>query len=109
MFKLTPDPQFQATIRLTVPGAAPVDTQWRCAHKGKQALADWLKSSADGKSDLDALSEVLVGWEGVTDDAGAPVSFSRDALAALLDQYPASAGELFAGYYQALTESRTKN
>ena len=55
------------------------------------------------------LAPVVIGWDGLEDDAGAPVVYSVEALDDLLDRYPASAGELFRGYTRVLTESRVKN
>lgn len=110
MFSLNPAPQFLAPVSLTVPGQIEAGTLWLIfQHKGKQALADWLQSAGSGASDIDLLSQVVIGWDGVNDDAGTAVPFGRDALAALLDAYPAAAGEIVSAYVRGLTESRAKN
>jgi hypothetical protein len=109
MFKLVPDPQFDATVELTVPGAdskAPV--VFTFARKGRAALKAWT-DSATGRNDLEVLCDVVVGWRGVFDDKGAEVPFSREALAQLLDAYPASGAEVFRGYLQAHFEAARKN
>jgi hypothetical protein len=110
MFKLNPTPQFAAPVSLTVPGQAETGSvMLTFQHMGKQALADWLASAGQGKNDLDLVAQVVVGWEGVSDDDGAAVPFSREALAALLDAYPAAAGEIVSAYVHVLAESRAKN
>ncbi|MDD5297669.1 MAG: phage tail assembly chaperone [Rhodocyclaceae bacterium] len=110
MFKINPAPTFSAPVSLTVPGqdeSATLDITFQ--HKGKQALSAWIKAAVEGRADLDSLTEVVAGWDGVSDDAGNPLPFSPEALATLLDQYPAAAGEFYAAYRKALTESRAKN
>ena len=115
MFKLIPNPMFDAPAAITVPGAQDLATlavTWR--HKGRKALADWLRigrgaTAEDGITDAAWLGEVIAGWAGPLDEAGAAVAYSPAALGALLDAYPTAGGELLAVYLRALTESRAKN
>lgn len=105
MFKLTPQPTFWAPVSLTVPGAetpAAIEVQFR--HFGQKALAELLNGKA---GDLDILPALIADWRGVFDDG--PVPFGLEALAALLDNYPAASVELFTAYRRALMESRIKN
>lgn len=135
MFKLIPNPTFDAPVAITVPGAetpATLAVTWR--HKGRKALAEWLRGAGPGAgagagatvgadaaptdgataaqpgtSDAAWLGQVIAGWAGPQDEAGAPVAYTPGALGALLDAYPAAGGELLAVYLRALTESRAKN
>ena len=103
MFKITPKPTFRATVPLSVPGSdkpAAIGVDFR--HLSKSALRDYF-AGLEGKSDAEALAEVITGWEGVD------VPFSADALAQLLDNYPAAAGELFEAFRRELLEARAKN
>lgn len=113
MLKLNPSPQFIAPVSLTIAGESETGSVLLTfKHQGKQALAAWLDSATSGTSgtsDLDLVAGVVLGWDGVNDESGAPVPFSRDALAALLDAYSAAAGEIVSAYIHALTESRAKN
>lgn len=109
MFKIAPAPTFQSAAKVTVPGqAAPalLNIEWR--HKGRAALRRWI-DSLGGEDSISALMEVIAGWEGVGDDDGEPLPFCSDALAILLDAYPASGTELCRAYIEALTESRLGN
>ena len=109
MFRINPAPTFDASVRLTVPGQdAPAVLQLTFAHMGRKAAADWIER-AKGRSDADVIGEVVRDWKDVQDDAGAPVPYSREALAALLDAHPAAGMELFDAYLAALSESRAKN
>lgn len=109
MFKLNPSPTFDAAVELTVPGATEkASVVFTFRHKGRAALKAW-SESAQGRSDVEVLSDVVVGWRGVCDDKGDEVPYSRDALAQLLDAYPASGAEVFRGYLQAHFEAARKN
>lgn len=103
MFKINPNPTFKATVLLSVPGAdKPASITVEFKHLAKSALRDYF-AGLDGKSDAEALATVITGWQGV--DA----EFSVDALALLLDNYPAAAGELFEAFRRELLEARRKN
>lgn len=103
MFKINPKPVFRATVPLSVPGSdKPAAISVDFKHLGKSALRDYF-AGLEGKSDAEALGEIVTGWEGVD----AP--FSADALGQLLDNYPAAAGELFEAFRRELLEARAKN
>lgn len=103
MFKLQPNPTFKASVALSVPGEpkqASIEVEFR--HLSKSAMRAYFTTLAD-REDADALADIIVGWGGV--DA----AFDRDALAALIDNYPAAAGELFEAFRRETLESRRKN
>ena len=107
--KINPAPAFEFDAQLTVPGAAqPATVRVTARHKGREALAAWIEGAA-GSRDPEFLGSVVSGWSGVFDADGAEVPFSSEALARVLDAYPAAGRELFEQYLAALTESRRKN
>jgi hypothetical protein len=108
-FNINPSPTFRVKVPLSVPGAEArgvVEIEFR--HKGRAAYAAWWDSIGSG-SDVDVLSEVIADWTDVIDDKGAPVAYGKEALALLLDRFPASGLEILANYKRALFEAREKN
>lgn len=101
--KLQPNPTFTATAELSVPGqekTARVTVTFK--HLARNKIQEYFKG-LEGKTDADALGEIMVGWDGIDE------KFSPEALAELLDNYPAAAGELFESFRTNLMESRRKN
>ncbi len=109
MFKLVPNPVFQAVLQLTVPGSAtPAPITFNFKHQGRNALRAWVQG-ATGKPHAEVLAEVIDSWAGVQQPDGAPVPYTPEHLAALLDAYPAAGDEIFDGYLSALLKGREKN
>lgn len=114
MFQLNPNPTFSFTAQITVPGGEAQPLALIGRHKGRTALDEWiglpkrLAESGAPIMDADYIGQVLDGWQVATSD-GVAVPYSIEALQVLLDGYPAAAGEIFAAYLRALTESRAKN
>lgn len=103
MFKLQPNPTFKARVPLSVAGADRCPTvEIEFKYLDKDALQTYYAALA-GKSDADALSEIVVGWSGI--DA----AFSPEALEQLLTNYPAAAHDLFTAYRREVVESKVKN
>ena len=74
MLKLNPSPQFISPVSLTIAGESETGSVLLTfMHQGKQALAAWLDSATSGTSDLDLVAGVVLGWDGVNDESGAPV------------------------------------
>lgn len=110
MFKLQPPLVFRASVALTVPGQSEpgsIDIEWR--HKGRKALKAWVDSAKKDAQDADLLAEVIADWHDVQDAEGGCVPYAQEALAVLIEAYPAAAGELFIGYLKAINGSRVKN
>lgn len=102
-FKLQPNPTFRVAVPISVPGetkSPEIVIEYRFL--GKKAVADYFRSIG-GKSDAEALAGLIAGWEGV--DA----EYSPEALAQLLDNYPAAATDLFEAYRRELLEAKRKN
>lgn len=109
MFQLDPNPTFEVSVLISVPGKADgLALLVIYRHKRKTALADWI-GRAPGRSDVEILGEVIEGWSGMHDAAGKDVPYTRDALDTLLENYPAAKDDLFQTYLRELTEAKRKN
>lgn len=104
LFTLQPEPTFKAPVTIQKPGGGEATITVEFKHRGRKALAAFFDElTTSNRSDVDALLDLVVGWEGV--DA----KFDRDALELLLDAYPTSALALFETYRRELLEARAKN
>lgn len=108
LFRINPKPTFKAVVSLSLPGGDSAAIEFEFRHKPRKELKSWVEATV-GRSDLDALAEVVAGWSGVADESGALVRYSVDALDQLLDNYPAASKEIYAAYLRELTEARAKN
>jgi hypothetical protein len=107
--RIVPNPSFRAKVSLSVPGAdAPAVIEVEFRHKGRTEFAAWWESSG-GRRDEEILGDVIAGWSDVVDEHGNAVAYTREALALLLDRFPASAIELRDAYARELFEAREKN
>jgi len=73
MLKIVPKTSFKAKVPLSIPGndrLAVVTLEFK--HLNKKAMKDFF-TGLEGKTDAEALSEVLLGWE----DIDAPFSRTR--------------------------------
>lgn len=101
--KLQPNPTFTAAAEISVPGQdKPAKITVTFKHLARTKIKDFF-ADLDGKTDADALIEIMTGWDGVDE------KFSLEALTELLDNYPAAGGELFECFRKNLLESRAKN
>ena len=110
MLSIVPPTTFTASARVSVPGSATdaeLHITWR--HKTVRQFAAWQGSAHKAASDAEFLAEVIASWAGVGDADGKPLPYSPQALAQLLDAYPASGQELVQAYRAALVEARAKN
>lgn len=103
MFKIVPKATFSAEVALSVPGEAnPATITVDFKHLSKGAIRDYF-AGLEGKTDAEALGAIVAGWQGVD------TPYDQEALAALLDNYPAAAGELFEAFRRELLEAKRKN
>lgn len=103
VFKLQPNPTFWATCPIPIPGeATPAPLELEFKHLGVDGLMAF-SERAIGRTNLDVISEIVVGWRGV--DA----EYSPDNLAALLDNYPGAAGVILDTFRAEATGARAKN
>jgi hypothetical protein len=63
---------------------------------------------AEEITDSTLAGEVLIGWAGVTDDAGKDIPFSQSALQQLLD-VPMLAAAITLAYFESLQGAKRKN
>lgn len=103
MLKLQNDPTFKTKVGISIPGQAkPTDITVEFTYLTKKQVKDFF-DHLEGKSDIDALSEIIVGW------AGVDTAYSVEALAEMLDVYPSSARDLFSAFSQEVFEAKRKN
>lgn len=105
MFKLQPNPTFSAKVPLSIPGQAkPAEIEVEFKFLTRKKVAEFYERlRTESKEDADALAEIIVGWKGIDE------AYSPEALAMLLDNYPAASRDLFASFNRELMESRQKN
>ena len=90
-----------AVVRITRHDGDDAELPVRYHYRSRSALDAWI-AQLGARPPVESLAEAIEGW-----DADTP--YTADALAQLLDQFPASANELVAGCIKALTESRAKD
>jgi hypothetical protein len=59
-------------------------------------------------TDVELAAEVLVGWAGITDDAGKEIPYSQKAVGSLLD-VPMLATSIVTAYFNSLKGAKRKN
>lgn len=104
MFKLDPNPTFEATVKIPAPGGESCDLACVFKHRTRDELQAFVEKATSGEwSDLEATLEFLAGWK----DADA--EFSREAVFKLLQNYHGAAGALYRKYLEELTQARLGN
>ena len=110
MLKLNPNPTFDATVKVTVPGQQePDELDLTFRYRGKKAMAElWEKYKQSDKkakklTDVDLFLDMATGWK--MPDA----EFSRENVEIFLDNYPAAANEISLEYTKLNLGSRVKN
>lgn len=110
MFRIVPSPTFRCKVNLSVPGSElPQVVTVDFRHKSGKQLQAWFEGATVADSDASFLGEVIEGWIGVVDEKDAPVPYTLENLARLLDAYPASGRELVLAYQRQLRDARAKN
>lgn len=114
MFKLNPAPTFKATVDVSQPGDAPsLQLEVVFRHRGRAELValmdDIANSKQAGKTDAEALGQIIETWVDVVDADGAAVPYSSAALDRLLDAYPAAGADILRAYWMELTKAKQKN
>jgi hypothetical protein len=103
MLKLKANPTFFAAVEIPTPeGAVRIKVEFK--HKTKDQYAalvkDWQES---GRSNVDAVMEIAVGWSGVEGE------FNKDNLVELDQQYHAAAGMIVQTYCRELSQFKLGN
>jgi len=108
MFVIDPAPTFDAQVNITQPGktdAAVLNLTFK--YQDAEELATWTAGLA-GRKDVDALSDIVLGWRDVATASGA-LPFSKDNLGLVLTKYHTAAEEIYSAYFSQLKASRQKN
>jgi hypothetical protein len=103
MFSIALDPTFVHPVKGTLPGGVPV--QFEATFK---RLSVPERQELEKQSVGEFVREVLAGWKGITDEAGAPLEFGPQTVERLL----AIEGVemlIFSAFFEAITEIRRKN
>lgn len=110
MFKLQPNPTFEAQIAIPVPGGGEDKIKFKFKRLGRKALRslfDELNAkTAEAVSEVDEteiLLKVVEGWSGV--DA----EFNAENLATLCDNYPGAIGAILGNYSSKMVGAQEKN
>lgn len=102
MFKLNQNPTFKATVLIPVAGSDPAPIVFEFKRWTRSQLRD-MGTEYAGRLDEDLVRDIVVGWEGVDQ------AFGNDALARLIDEFPAAASTIIAAFVSAHTEAKRKN
>jgi len=103
MFKIQPDPTFEADVKLSVPGQKdPATVRIKFHYKGRDESAEFVKTLKK-KSYYEACKEIIVSWQDFD------VEYSEDNLAKLLANYVPAGNEILMAYCSELAGAREKN
>jgi hypothetical protein len=104
MFKLqNTKPSFKTKVDISIAGEArPASIEVEYKYMTKSQVRDFF-NALEGKTDVEALGEIIVGWSGVDQ------AYSADTLAMLIDEYPSASTELFDTFRRELFEAKRKN
>jgi len=111
MFKLSLSETYTWPVQVKLPvdgGKFLIQTFDAVFKRGSQTHIKELLA-AEGISDVDFSRDVLVGWKGITDDAGNEVPFSEGARDRLLDVPAVSAAIVEAFVLSASGQAKRKN
>lgn len=80
MLKLIRPSYTSLPLTITPPGEPPAEITIQMKYLDVPERVDYLKNVAKtGKSDMDILDDLVVGWEGIADEKGKAVPFSKEA------------------------------
>ena len=106
MFALQPKPTFTKEVVLNIPGGGEGKFKGIFQHKPKdelQAFFDSITNTEKPRADLDAVLDVLVGWEGVDQ------KFSKENVEILLENYVGAHIAILNAYSTGYFEAKEKN
>jgi hypothetical protein len=98
-FKLKPDPTFNASVPMPVPGSEPAEIFCTFRHRSREEMA---KLVEDRPEDADFVMAMLTGWD-LEDE------FSRDNVERLLGNYQAAAIAISKVYFAELQKGRRES
>lgn len=105
MFKLTPNPTFQAEVKFNNAEGEEVGLTFTFKHKGRKALGEFfdkLSSEDENRSDSEVVVDIVAGWN-------LEEEFTPENIELFFDNYPMAALPIITTYRKALIEGRAKN
>lgn len=109
MFCIDPAPTFDCEVEVSMPGGVTGLLPLTFRHRTIRQVQDLqARMAADGLTDAQILGELVEAWQVKRAD-GSDVPYSSDALAELLDNFPAAGPEIYRGYVDALRKGRLGN
>lgn len=100
---LTPNPTFEAAVKIHVPGGSRVPVKFVFRHRNRASVKVLWEEVKDGKhSDVELVMQLACGWE--LDD-----EFNADNVGLLVDSYAGAAGEILDTYFRELAGAREGN
>lgn len=101
MFRLKAPETFQHAVPIPLPGGEVGTLEIEYHTMTRTGHINWLQT-LQGRSDIEIVSDLVAGWQGVTDADGEPLEFSHENLAALLDLFPGAAMAIITAYQAGL-------
>lgn len=109
MFCIDPAPTFDCEVEVSMPGGVTALLPLTFRHRTIRQVQDLqARMAADGLTDAQILGELIEAWQVKRAD-GSDVPYGSDALAELLDNFPAAGPEIYRGYVDALRKGRLGN
>lgn len=100
--KFKPNPTFKAKVAIPAAGGESIEVEFTFRHRGKKALDAFAEEIRELPDDQ-ALMLMIDDWS----DMGEP--FGAEALAQLIDDYPAAAFAITRAYFRELLQARLGN
>ena len=95
------NPTFTAQVPIPVHGGDPVKVGFTFKHRTQDEMAEWI-SQREGKKDIDAVMEMVTGWEFEED-------FTPENVSALLQQRMGAGLSIFLVYTKELYQAKLGN
>ncbi|TWI52984.1 tail assembly chaperone [Pseudomonas duriflava] len=101
LFKLDPNPTFDAVVSIPVPGSGKADVRFTFKHRSKSELAEFTNANKD-LDDVSLIQEIASGWE--LDD-----EFNAENIGRLVENYIGSGSAIYIKYLEELYQAKRLN
>jgi hypothetical protein len=101
LFKLDPNPTFDALVAIPVPGGSKADVKFTFKHRSKTELEEFL-SSNQSMDDTALVNSIATGWE--LDD-----EFNDENIGRLLNNYIGAGMAIYTKYLEELYQAKRLN
>ena len=110
MFKKQPNPTFSARVEIVDPDSdAPGILHVTFRRKKRKEFNALMASVHDGRTEAQAIDELVAGWDETAEDSMVTVPYGAAALESLLDTFWGAGAALTQAYVRAQSEARAKN